>query len=132
MAVFNYIALDANNKIVKGKVTAESEYRAVLAATENGLRVTEVKEDGRASVPIGLPQRMDWQDLALFSEHLQAAVSTGVTLPASIEMLSRSLTKASLRRLLDDIRPRLERGATLSDALATQRGMFPPVFLTLV
>jgi type II secretory pathway component PulF len=132
MAVYNYVALDANNKTVKGQVTAESEYRAVLSATENGLRVTEVREDGHAPIPIGLPQRMDWQDLALFAEHLQAAVQTGVTLPASIEMLSRSLTKARLRRLLDDIRPRLERGDTLSDALGTQRGVFPPVFLTLV
>lgn len=132
MAVYKYVALDANNKVVKGQVEADSEYRAVIAASETGLRVTEVRGEGQGPVSFTGRHRLDWTDLTTFAEHLQAALAAGVPLPSSVDVLARSLRTSRLKALVDDVRPRIERGETLSDALSALRGSFPPVFLSMI
>ncbi|MFS2222965.1 type II secretion system F family protein [Pantoea sp. B65] len=70
--------------------------------------------------------------LTLFIQELIALLDAGLVIVEAIEALSESCSEAQQRRVLADILRELYRGQQLSQALAAQPSLFPPLLVSTV
>ncbi|MBP2169735.1 general secretion pathway protein F [Erwinia toletana] len=70
--------------------------------------------------------------LTLFIQELIALLEAGLVIVEAIEALNESCNEPQQRRVLGDILRELYRGQQLSQALATQPALFPPLLVSTV
>jgi type II secretory pathway component PulF len=132
MPTFAYRAANATGQLTDGVIDGASEadvlrvleQRALTALT---LRQTDVGRDGgagRATTRIRLPLFQ----LLEFTRQLKVMLDSGVTLLATLGVLRQS-ARGSYQQLLDRVSADIQRGATLSDALAAHPWTFDPFYI---
>ena len=140
MKRFAYSALSEAGDVVSGEldgpdaetVIAGLHARALLPihATERrgeaaSFRVASLLAWRRTEAP------MPGRDLALFSQQLSRLLKAGLPLDRALEILATIAGKragAVIGRTLDRVRD----GASLSEAMAAQRGGFPPLYVSMI
>ena len=76
-------------------------------------------------MPIKLDYARSAQDLALFTRHLSGAMMARAPLAEVLGSFSEEADTAGMQRAVQDMVPRLESGASLSDVLADHPQIFP-------
>jgi general secretion pathway protein F len=139
MPRFQFSALSAAGERVSGEldgpdadpIVAQLHARALLP-----IHATERRADARQS---GLAQLWPWRretnvsarDLALFSQQLGRLLKAGLPLDRALDILATVAGRRPgllIRRTLDRVRD----GASLSEAIAAQRGAFPPSYVSMI
>jgi type II secretory pathway component PulF len=151
MAIFTYKARGKDGKRVEGRVEAADRRGALLAIERMGhtpLVVTEgnkpaasaaAKDKGNAAVS----QRAWWQaeertrmkarEVSLFTAELSDLLAAGMTLGAALNCLAGHGGGASpAARVAADLRDRILRGETLSDAVAAHPDSFPELYANMI
>jgi general secretion pathway protein F len=129
MSSFSYKCADRSNKIVKG-VRQASDANALARALE-----------AEGLIPLSIAERKDWErrwlkgepalpalsrsDLNLLISNLELLLGAGIDLNAALGSLAKSSQKQRLKALLADLRERVQKGQSLSDALAGASGNVP-------
>jgi type IV pilus assembly protein PilC len=67
-------------------------------------------------------------DFLLFNQQLAALVRAGIPILQAISMLRKRATSARLRAVLGDVEDQIRGGAALSQAFASQGGIFPRIY----
>lgn len=133
MQNFSYTARDNNGKVVRGTMMADNDVELSNKIANLGyylVRSTVVSEEQlRASTKL---LRMSPKDLLNFTIHLATLLDAGVPLVAALRDLARDEIKQNLQKLIDDIRYRVESGASFKDALSIQSRSFPKLYTAIV
>jgi general secretion pathway protein F len=108
------------------KFQANNAQEARVLAERSGAIVLKVK----ASRNLG--QRAKPFPLTLFIQELIALLDAGLVIVEAIEALSESSRDAEQRRVLEALLQTLYRGCQLSQALADQPALFPPLLVSTV
>ena len=74
--------------------------------------------------------RVKMRDFLIFNQEMIALLKAGLPVVHSFEILLERQESATLRRVLSDIRDRINSGASLSDAFAAQGDIFPRLYWT--
>jgi type II secretory pathway component PulF len=82
------------------------------------------------STPLG--KRLTVLDQIAMTRHLGTILNTGTDLMGGLEIIGRDAIKPMVRRIIYDIKSRISRGQKFSEALASWKGQFNPVFISLV
>jgi general secretion pathway protein F len=152
MPVFEYRALNEAGKPVNGLKEADSpkSLRAVLR--KDNIFLTEVlgeaKLDGKAakggkgaaavagSKDINLRKlaggRITTEDIAIATRQLATLLGAGVALVESLTALVDQVEKERFKRVLSDIKQRVNEGSSLGDALAQHQKIFGNLYVNLV
>ncbi len=140
MPRFRYTATDANDRLLpEGTIEAENRYVAVARLLQDGLHVVEVEEISESEVRTSEPVEAKPDELVLEAESTWLAedrriavvdamadvVRSGLPLAAGLRALGSELPSRRGRRALVTISDRLERGASLDDAVAEQLDVVP-------
>lgn len=140
MAVFEYRGLNAaSGKQVTGVRDADNirVLRAMLK--RDGVLLTSAHESDKAEasqrrkIDIGaFFRRVTVADVAMMTRQLATLVSAGIPLVESVTALTDQVEKIELKRVLTQVRDRLNEGISLAKALETNTKVFPPLYVNMV
>ncbi len=132
MPVFEYRALTAAGKAVQGLREADSPKTLRAALRRDGVFLTEVVGEQQAlsqaarevNVRRWFLGRVSAQDLAVATRQLAVLVHAGIPLVESLTALVEQVDHERLKRVLGDVKQRVNEGAALADALAAHPKVF--------
>ena len=131
-ATYTYKIRDKSGQIKDGEMEGASQAAVAKALRDRGLNplsVDEKKESGlqkEIKIP-GFSDRIKVKDVAVFSRQFATMINSGLSLLRSLNILAEQTQNAALAKVILEIKAEIEKGSTLSEALAK----FPKAFSTL-
>lgn len=159
MAKFNYIAMDAAGKEVKGSVEASDRAQAIAQIRAQNLFPTAIgqvgagkggpgggaaapasggggKKKGGLEMEIKLPAflkpKVKQKELTTFTRQLATLMDAGLPLLRSLRVLERQATNATLKEALQGMGESVESGNSFSDSLSAYPKIFDNLFVNMV
>jgi general secretion pathway protein F len=150
MPVFEYRGLNTAGKTVKGLLEADSPKTLRTQLRKDGIFLTDVlgqAEGSRAAVRKGAGAdlasrdinlrrlaggRINTDDVAITTRQLATLLGAGVTLVESLTALVDQVEKERLKRVLSDVKQRVNEGSSLADALGQHLKIFGSLYVNRV
>lgn len=136
---WDYRGRDWRGRVVRGRIEAPSQSAVVQRMRGMGLTPVKVQQRGQG---IGLDReivlpgiarsRPKPKALAMATRQLATMLGAGLPLLRALAVLETQTEDRALRRAFTEVRERVERGNALSDALAAQPSVFPPLMVHMV
>jgi general secretion pathway protein F len=140
MAVFEYRGLvAATGKQVHGVRDADNPkvLRAILR--REGVMLTSAQEDAKAKKAqsknldlLAFARRVSVGDVAMMTRQLATLVTAGIPLVEAVAALTEQVEKLELKRVLTQVRDRLNEGTSLAKALEPHPKIFPNLYVNMV
>jgi general secretion pathway protein F len=137
--VFEYKALDAGGKSVGGLKEADSPRTLRTVLRRDGLFLTEVVGQQQAAQAAARDVRARWltgrvkaDDLAIMTRQLAVLVGAGVPLVEALSALVDQVEHERLKRMVSDVRQRVNEGSSLADALAAHPRAFTNLYVNMI
>lgn len=143
MPTFTYKALAKDGQKSEGRMDA-ADRRAVMAAIERqGLVPVSVTEGASTSPSSAIPgqkwwklkkqERMSQREVLLFSTELSDLLAAGMTLGAALNCLaSHGGDESAAGRIAADLRDRIVRGESFSEAIAAHPASFAALYANMI
>lgn len=137
MAAFEYKALNAKGRTVKGVIEADTARQARQLLREKQLVPMDVaqtheKEQQKHSSPVGFKRGISTNELALITRQLATLVQAAMPLEECIKAVADQTEKQRLKNMLTGVRARVVEGYTLSDSLGDYPHVFDQLFRAMV
>ncbi len=140
MANYAYVARNQNGEEVSGYQTGHNHDDVVGRLHQQGLVVLHLVEarargaqsGGRAWLTTFLHGTASGRDLALFSNQFSTVLEAGIPLARGLRGLAADTANRALSRALYDVAVRIERGTSLSDAMAAHPEAFNGMYVSMV
>jgi general secretion pathway protein F len=147
MPVFEYRGLNEAGKTVNGLQEADSAKSLRGQLRKNGIFLTEVvgtadgmrKAGGKlasTSREVNLRRlaggRVNTADIAITTRQLAVLLAAGVPLVDSLTALVDQVEKERLKRILSDVKQRVNEGSSLADALGQHQKVFGSLFVNMI
>ena len=156
MPVYTWKGLNAGGKAVGGTRDADSAKGLRLLLRRDGIFVTEHREmlggggkaptktaasgAGNAAVPFwkrevdlgGLVQRVQPQEVAVFTRQLGTLLRAGIPLAEALGALSEQSDNKKFEVILTGVRQKVNEGSSLADTLGQHPKIFPELYTNMV
>jgi len=140
MPVFEYKALTAAGKAVTGLREADSPKSLRGTLRREGVFLTEVvgqkQHDAQAARDVNVRRwvvgRISAEDLAIATRQLAVLVHAGVPLVEALTALVEQVDKERMKRVLGDVKQRVNEGSSLADALAAHPRVFGDLYVNMI
>ncbi len=139
MPVFEYVALNTAGKKLKGTLEADTVRTARQRLRSQNIFPTDIKESAEASKEKSQDvkrllgsDRVKLKDLTLATRLLATLSNAGLPLVAALLALADQLEHRGLKRIVVDIKERVEQGSSLAKALAAYPKVFPRLYVNMV
>jgi general secretion pathway protein F len=138
--VFEYKALTQAGKAVQGLREADSPKSLRATLRREGVFLTDVlgqkQADAQAAREVNVRRwvlgRISAQDLAIATRQLAVLVHAGIPLVEALTALVEQVDKEKLKRVLGDVKQRVNEGASLGDALAAHPRVFGDLYVNMI
>jgi len=130
---FDYRGRDSGGKVVTGTLVADNQQLVVARLREMGyvpLRVG-VQHLG-VKREITLRKKVKLRDLSLFSREFATMVSSGLPILKSLAILEQQVDSTILAKAIAEVRRDIERGTSLSPAMARHPKVFNNLYVAMV
>lgn len=140
MPVYEYKGLNASGKTVKGIQNADSQAALRQLLQSQGVYVTDVWEGkGGASARRDgdvdfkkMIERVTLRDISVLTRQLATLTKAGIPLVESLNALSDQVEKDELKRVLSDVRQKVNEGSSLAKALGDHPKHFSNLYVNMV
>ena len=140
MPVFQYKALDAAGKAVQGLKEADSPKTLRAVLKRDGVFLTEVlgaqEQKAQAARDVSMKRvilgRVSPTDLAIMTRQFAVLVGAGIPLVESLGALVEQIDHEKLKRILSDVKQRVNEGSSLADALSAHPKVFATLYVNMV
>ena len=140
MPVFQYKALTAAGKAVQGLKEADSPKTLRANLRRDGVFLTEVLGEAQAkaqakrdvNVRRWVLGRVGPRDLAVATRQLAVLTHAGVPLVEALTALVDQVEHDRLKRVLGDVKQRVNEGGSLADALAAHPRVFSTLYVNMI
>ncbi|MHB8874189.1 MAG: type II secretion system inner membrane protein GspF [Myxococcaceae bacterium] len=153
MPVFEYKGLNDAGKTVAGLKEADSPRTLRAVLRKDGVYLTEVlgqaegaRPGARARAGTGAAAdaskdinfskftagRITTDDVAIMTRQLATLLGAGVTLVESLTALVDQVEKERFKRVISDIKQRVNEGASLGDSLAVHQKVFGALYVNMI
>lgn len=125
--IFDFEAVDAQGKTVRGAVEGDTPKAARAMLRARDLHVMQIREAtaNPARFSHWFVQSVSTSDLTLFLRQLASLVQAAMPIVEALETISVNSDKRSFTRLVNEIRISVVEGQPLADAFRTSRKSFP-------
>jgi general secretion pathway protein F len=138
--VFEYKALDQSGRSVAGLKEAESPKTLRAVLRRDGIYLTEVLGQREAaaaarrevSVRRFARSRISPEDVAITTRQLAVLVGAGVPLVEALGALIDQVDHERMKRVVSDVRQRVNEGASLADAMSNHPKAFNKLFVNMI
>jgi type IV pilus assembly protein PilC len=134
---FTYKVKDKTGKVVEGSLEAENAQLVVGKLREMGYVPIEIQQAGGAGlkkelkIP-GFTDRVKLKDVAVFSRQFATMINSGLSLLRSLYILADQTENKALAEIINQVRLDVEKGSSLSAALAKHPKAFNRLFISMV
>ena len=133
---FFYTAKSFNGETEAGVLNATDEYQLAKMIRSKGLvLIRAVPEEAKKKFNLNFSFSLFPVPLAekiMLIRNLGVMFSTGLPLVKSFEVLSQQTKNPSLKKALNDIKSRVNKGENLSDALSKYQNIFSELFVNMI
>ncbi len=136
MGTFTYRARDERGLLVTGTLEADSRQAVYSQLDGIGLLPVEVSEPKGTDQGLGdflmkfTPVKFD--DMIFFTRQLQTIIRSGIPLLTGLEAIEEQTANKRLKAAINQVRKDIDKGQSLSDALARHKGIFPEAYIAMV
>ncbi len=134
---FSYRVRDQQGKVVEGQLEADDQALVIDKLRSMGYtpitisKRNENKLTADLSIP-GLSNRVKLKDVAVMSRQFATMINSGLSILRSLAILAQQTENSELARVAGEVRLDVERGASLSVALARHPKVFNQLFVSMV
>ena len=132
MATFKYTAVTPEGLRVRAAVEAPSAGALRNELSLNDYQVLKVKQKVALKDIEITKQRVPRQVVIHFSRQLAAFVRAGIPLTDALNIVENGTENKRFRAVLAEVAESLRNGRTLSEALQSHEGIFPPYYLGII
>lgn len=136
MPLYEYKAVSPTGETVQGTMEAHSLDLVISKLQESGNIPLKASEAGKNRFGLNqfkLGKRgMNSRDVGEFTQQLSTLLGAGLPLDRSLKVLLELTENEAIQRTVTDIRDRVRDGASLSEALDAQHGVFSRLFVNMV
>jgi general secretion pathway protein F len=139
MSVFEYSALDAKGKKIKGIMDANSESHARSKLRSQGkypvsISISNDKQAGKTSksIRLSLFRHITPAEISNITRQLATLMGAGIPLIQALDSLIEQTRNASLKKVIAQIKNSVNEGNTLTSALGEHPGLFSDIFINMV
>ena len=142
MAAFDYIALDAKGKELKGVIEGDGAKQVRQILRDKGLMPLEIteslkksqsdKKSGSLNKPVFLQRGISSTELALLTRQLATLIQAALPLDETLSAVADQTDKPRIKSMLYSIRSRVLEGHTLAVGLADYPKVFPELYRATV
>jgi len=124
MATFEYSAMTASDRLMKGIIEAGSVQEASELLEQMRLKVNSLEKakSERPKTPIARTEFL------LFNQQLASLTKAGIPLEQGLRELSKDVASKPMRKLIDSIALDLEAGMSIERAFEKRKEHFPPLY----
>lgn len=134
---FTYKVRDRQGKLVEGQLDADNAQLVVSKLRSMGYVPIEIQAAGKQTlsrelkIP-GLSDRIKLKDVAVFSRQFATMINAGLSLLRSLYILAEQTESKPLAEVANQVRMDVERGSSLSAALARHPKAFNRLYVAMV
>ena len=138
MPIYEYTALNATGKKIKGLVDADTLRSARTKLRGQNIFPTDIKEsikaakENKQNVKNFFGDRVSLKELTVATRLLATLSNAGLPLVAALNALSDQVESPTLKRNIVDIKERVEQGSALAKALAAYTKEFTRLYVNMV
>jgi general secretion pathway protein F len=135
--VYEYRALNTSGRAVKGIVDADSSRAARLKLRRNGIFPIELHEEAEAQGDkreydvLRFLRRVKLQEVAITVRQLSTLLSAGLPLVESLTAIIEQVPNPALKKIVTQVRERVNEGSSLADAFAQHPRIFSSLFVNM-
>jgi type IV pilus assembly protein PilC len=127
--VFSWEGRDRRGQRVTGRTIAANEAALRAVLRRQGVAPTKVRKQSGSLMSGG---KVKPEDIALFSRQLSTMLGAGIPLVQAFEICATGIDKASMQKLIRDIKVDIEAGVSLHEALGRRPLQFDNLYVNLV
>ncbi len=131
MPTYAYQAVDGSGKRLRGHAQAVSSGALARTLEQRGLLVLDVAESAEAESSQRGFRFGRRREVLEVTRAMAALLPVGMPLAQALQAAS-GVASGDVKSAMQEVRARVERGDTLSSALAEHRQLFPPLYVGLV
>lgn len=139
MPIYEYTAFNSSGKTVAGIVDADSSRSARVKLRHTGIFVTELREytkskDTKAGAFFSIPffKKVKTQDISLMTRQLSTLVGAGLPVVGALTALSEQTENSHLKKIITNVREKINEGSSLADALEEYPKYFSNIFINMI
>jgi type IV pilus assembly protein PilC len=138
MATMTYTAKSRDGRITRGRVDASSAQDAMRQLKRSGVQVVSLDKTPASSGGIGVRfaaltrKRIKSKELLWTLAQLQLMVGTGTGLDDALKIAGESARNERLHDVLIDLRERVKKGQSFSEALSAHTDVFDMVIVRMI
>ena len=136
MAAFEYQALDAKGKTVKGittgdhakQVRAELRAQGLMPVSVKSVSESKADEAQGRSGKAGSKIKIKTNDLSIMTRQMATLLDSGMTVEETLSAIIKQAEGHKMKAVMSDIRALVTEGHSLSDAIALYPNSFPEIY----
>jgi type IV pilus assembly protein PilC len=130
---FQYVGYTGEKKLVKGKVVAGDEEKAVGQLNSMGYQVLSIKaitSMGKFgnSLNVSFTSQIKVKEIVMFSRQLAILLESGIDIVTALDLFKTQAGNKALKAIIGEMIANLRGGAAFSDALAKFPKVFPNMY----
>ena len=134
---FSYKVRDRTGKLVEGQLEAENAQLVVSKLRSMGYVPIEIEQQGKQTLSKDLKipffsTRIKLKDVAVFSRQFSTMINSGLSMLRSLYILADQTESKTLAEVVSQVRMDVERGSSLSAALAKHPKAFNRLYVAMV
>ena len=136
MPTYQYTAIEASGKKVKGSIAAESAYAARRQLRLRSIHPSGVSEvstqQGKAASLSRTFTRTNKAQIVEFTRQMATLLNSGIKLTEALSVLTAQVPDARFRHALTDIRDRVMTGESFADTLGDYPQYFDVIYVSMM
>ncbi len=135
MALYKYVAKNANGQTVTGVLDAPDRALLIGKLREKDLvivSIVEAKEGIKQRGGIFQSRSINIDDMVIFSRQLATMVDAGIPLVGALDILGEQMENKTFSEVILKVRDNVETGSSLSEALSKHPRIFSALFVNMV
>jgi len=134
---YQYVARTTDNRMVRGKVSAQSQEAATDILAYGGFNVLSLKEvvpliKSTSKLNMSLTPEVNTMEVIMFTRQMALLLESGTDAVTSLELLEAQTENKALARILHQVVSDVRAGQPLSEALSRHKRVFSPLYYRLV
>ncbi len=132
MQRYIYTARDNQGKVIKGIMSAENELELAEKVHNLGYFLTNFKIVDQEKFPEIKMPKMKQKEVLHFTLQLAALIEAGLPLLESLQSLAQDAENERIKKIINDICSRVERGDSLREAFSFHSKSFSKLYIAIV
>ncbi len=136
-STYAYKVRDGGGQVVEGQIEAASPALVANRLREMGFALISIEEEKESSlqrevkIP-GFGDKVKLKDVSIFSRQFATMINSGLSLLRSLNILGEQTENKKLAEIVSQVSDDVEKGSSLSDAIAKHPKIFDRLYVAMV